>query len=109
MARTAAAKLAGFFFLFYFAVEIPDRLLFARATAGNDVVAKLGTLTHHVPEMRIVIELAVLACYSAMILAVALYAITRDENRDIALLAMLCRVGEGITGSANVSKARSLL
>jgi len=35
---------------------------------------------------------------SALLLGVSLYAITRDEDRDLALLAMMCRVVEAVPG-----------
>jgi Domain of unknown function (DUF4386) len=35
---------------------------------------------------------------SALLLGVSLYAITRDEDRDLAMLAMLCRVVEAVPG-----------
>ncbi|HSL19918.1 MAG TPA: hypothetical protein VK886_00155 [Vicinamibacterales bacterium] len=41
-------------------------------------------------------------------LAVTLYAITREQDSDLALLAMICRVAEGIAGM-DVSKTLGLL
>jgi len=35
---------------------------------------------------------------SALLLGVSLYAITRDEDRDLAMLAMMCRVVEAVPG-----------
>jgi hypothetical protein len=67
--RTTNARIAGFTFLFYIAAGITGMVLFGRATGGEDIV-----------------------------LAVTLYAITRDEDRDLAMLGMCCRVAEGITG-----------
>jgi hypothetical protein len=46
--------------------------------------------------MRIAVLLTMLSVLSALVLAVTLYGITRDEDREIALLGFACRVGEGV-------------
>jgi hypothetical protein len=42
--------------------------------------------------------LTVVTSLSALTLGVTLYAITRDQDRDLALLALLCRVVEAVPG-----------
>jgi hypothetical protein len=42
--------------------------------------------------------LALFESMSALVLGVTLYAITRNQDRDLALLAMLCRVIEAVPG-----------
>ena len=46
------------------------------------------------------VVLSLLTCFAALVLAVTLYALTRDQNPDIALLALTCRVGEGVLSAA---------
>lgn len=43
----------------------------------------------------------VLTSFCALILGVTLYAITREQDRDLAMLAMLCRVLEAAPGRGN--------
>ena len=50
---------------------------------------------------RIVLELVADCC--ALVLAVTLYAITRDVDRELAMLAMTFRVGEGVLGAMGLA------
>jgi hypothetical protein len=103
MTRRNSARLAGFAFLFYIAVALPAMILGNRATAGSGMPARLAAVAQHLTDMRLVVVLTLLSGMSALTLAVTLYAITRDEDRELALLAMLCRAGEGIIGCFAVS------
>ena len=98
MTRRTNAKIAGFTFLFYIAVGITSMILFGKATAGEGIAAKLANISQHAPYVRITVLLTLLEAFSALVLAVTLYAITRDEDQDLAMLGLTCRVAEGITG-----------
>jgi hypothetical protein len=98
MTRTTNARVAGFTFLFYIAVGISSLTMSGRATRGQTIAAKFLTIAEHQIEMRIVALLLVLAAFSALVLGVTLYAITREHDRDLAMLALICRVAEGLTG-----------
>jgi hypothetical protein len=50
---------------------------------------------------RIVLELVADCC--ALVLAVTLYAITRDVDREVAMLGMTFRVGEGLLGAMGLA------
>jgi hypothetical protein len=76
MTRTASASAAGVTYVVYIAAGIASMAL-ARRTHVVDVLTLVTSL-------------------SAVILGVALYAITRDENQDLAMLAMMCRIVEAI-------------
>ncbi len=99
MTRRTNARIAGFTFLFYIAVAFPSMVLFNKATSGVGISAKLASIAQHVTEMRVTVLLTVLSSFSALVLAVTLYAITRDEDREVALLGFACRVGEGLLGA----------
>jgi len=43
----------------------------------------------------------VLESVSALVLAVTLYGITRDEDHELAMLGLVCRVAEAVLGSLN--------
>jgi len=107
--RATNARLAGFAYLFYIAVAFPDMVLMNRATAGEGTAAKLASIAQHVSDIRISVVLTLLSGLSALVLAVTLYAITRDEDRDLAMLGLTCRVAEGITGVVGISTTLGLL
>ena len=95
------ARVAGLTFLLYIAFAFPAMVLFGKATRGEETPAKLAALVEHAGDVRIVILLSVLCGFCALLLAVTLYALTRDVDADLARFAMLCRVVEGtVTGPA---------
>ena len=61
------------------------------------IAAGIGTLATR-GRAPVVDVLTVVTSLSALVLGVTLYAITRDEDRDLALLALLCRVVESVPG-----------
>lgn len=102
MTRTANARIAGFTYLFYIAAAFPAMRLFASATTGQGISAKLANVAEHATEVRISLLLSVLSCFCAFVLAVTLYAVTRDEDSDLARLAMACRVSEGVIAAITI-------
>jgi hypothetical protein len=109
MTRTTNARLAGFAFLFYIAVAFPSMVLFNRATSGAGLAAKLAGIAQHASDLHLAVVLSLGGCFSALVLAVTLYAITGDEDPDLALLGLTCRVGEGLIGAASIPSTVSLL
>ncbi len=78
MTRATNARIAGFTFLFYIAAGIASMVLKGRPHA-TDVLTLFTSL-------------------SALVLGVTLYAITREEDADLAMLALTCRVVEAMPG-----------
>lgn len=109
MTRTTNARLAGFTFLFYIAVAFPSMVLFNRATSGAGLAAQMAGIARHAADLRLAVVLSLGGCFSALVLAVTLYAITRDEDPDLALLGLTCRVGEGLIGAASIPATVALL
>ena len=101
--------MAGVAYLLYIGVAFPSMLLSGRATAGSDMAAKLTTMAGHAGDMRLAAILGLLGCLCALVLAVTLYAVTRDEDRDVAMLGLTCRVAEGITGAVGIPATLALL
>src|SRR5262245_47016379 len=91
MTRTTNARVAGFAFLFYIAVALSGMILEGKASAGEGIPAKLASIAQNVPTMRIAVLLELLSCFSALVLAVTLYAITRDVDPDVALAILVFR------------------
>lgn len=107
MTRTTNARLAGFTFLIYIVTGITGMVLFGRATAGADgTAATLASIASHPTLVRVNILLTLLQAAYALVLGVTLYALTRDQDRDLALMAMCCRVAEGVI--AAIAPVRSL-
>ncbi len=96
MTRTTNARIAGFTFLLYIAVAFPEMVLFGKATSGEGIAAKLASIAQHTTEMRVAVLLTVLSSFSALVLAVTLYGVTRDVDPELAMLGFACRVGEGV-------------
>ena len=109
MTRTTNARIAGFTYLFYIAVALPSMFLLNRATSGEGTAAKLARIAEHASDVRIAILLTLLSCFSAVVLAVTLYGITRDEDHELALLAMAFRVCEGVFGAIGIPNTLALL
>jgi len=98
MTSKTNARIAGFTFLIYIAAGITSLALFAPITRAPGIAAQLAGIAEHVTAVRISIVLALVQNFSALVLAVTMYAITREQDRDLAMLALTCRVAEGISG-----------
>jgi uncharacterized protein DUF4386 len=80
MTRTANARIAGVTFLVYIVAGMAS-LALARRTGATAVLPLITSL-------------------SALVLGVTLYALTRGQDPDLAMLALVCRVIEAIPGQA---------
>jgi hypothetical protein len=100
MTRKTTARIAGFTFLFYIAAGILSMVMFGRAASGNGVTEKLASIGQHSTAVGVVFLLGLLQAFSAITLAVTLYAITREQNQELAMAGMVCRVAEGLVGAA---------
>ncbi len=103
MTRTTNARVAGFAFLFYIAAAFPGLVLLNRATAGKGIAEKLASIAGHATDVRVAILLVMLGSFSALVLAVTLHGMTRDQDPDLAMLVLVCRAGEGIIGLGSLS------
>src|SRR5262249_40247876 len=86
LTRTTNARIAGFAFLSYIAAGLPYGL-----------------------DVRVGVVLGLLTCFAALVLAVTLYALTRDIDGDLALLGLTCRVAEGVLGAIFIPARLALL
>jgi hypothetical protein len=98
MTRNTNARIAGFTFIVYIAVGVLGMITFGHAAAGNGITEKLATIAQHTTAMGVVFLLGLLQAFSAMTLAVTLYAITRDQDHDLAMAGLVFRVGEALIG-----------
>ena len=109
MTRTTNARIAGFTFLFYIAAAFPSMVLFNRATSGEGTAAKLASIAQHASDLRVCVVLTLLSSFTAIVLAVALYGITRAEDHELAVLGLACRVGEGLLVGLSLQTVLGLL
>ena len=109
MTRTTNARLAGLMFLFYIVVGIADMVLFGQASRGPDTAAQLASIGQHEMTVRLTVLLTLLTFVIAVTLAAALYALTRDEDRDLAVMALCFRVTEGVLAAAAAVRTLGLL
>ncbi|HVT03828.1 MAG TPA: DUF4386 domain-containing protein [Thermoanaerobaculia bacterium] len=109
MTRTTNARIAGFTYLFYAAIGICIELLMhqARGVAGDS--AELARIGQYATNVRLSILVVLLECFSALVLAVTLYGITRHQDHELAMLALVCRVAEGVLGTLNIPNYLGLL
>jgi len=107
--RRSNSRLAGLTFLLYIAFGIPTMVLFNRATAGHGVEANLASIAQHALDLRIAVLFVLLTSFCALVLGVTLWALTREQDPDLAMLALACRVCEGLSGALGVQRTMSLL
>lgn len=97
-------------FLFYIVTGIASLFLFNQATGGGEeTAAKLVSMAQHATTVRLTVLLTLCGFVSAVVLGVTLYALTRDEDRDLALLALCFRVTEGVNAVAGAGRMLELL
>lgn len=109
MTRTTNARIAGVTFLLYIAAGITSMVVFRRAVSGAGIAAKLSSIAEHPTEVGILVILGFLQAFSAIVLGVTLYAITREQDEDLALLGLTCRAGEGVIGGISVPTTLAVL
>jgi hypothetical protein len=109
MTRTTNARVAGFTFLFYIAVAMTAMILENRAASGEGAAAKLASIAQHASQMRVSVVFATLGCFCALVLAVTLYSMTRDQDPDLAMLVLVFRAAEGAIGAVSLSMPLGLL
>jgi hypothetical protein len=110
MTRTTNARLAGSMFLLYIAIGIGSMVLFRQAAGGvEDPAATLASLAQHETTVRLTAFLNLLTFFVAIALAVALYALTRSQDHDLAVLALCCRATEGVIAAIAAMSTLDLL
>ena len=109
MTRMTNARVAGFTFLLYIAAGITAMVLSGKAMQGQEVAAKFVSLAQNPSQVHLAAVLNLLCCFCALALGVTLYSITRDEDPDLAMLGMTCRVAEGVVGAVATQHSLGLL
>lgn len=108
MTRTTNARIAGYAFLIYIAGGITSMIMFRRAAGGDNIAARLDSLAQHPSALGPLVLLGFVQAFSAVALGVSLWAITRAQDEDLAMLGMVSRVGEGVIGGLSISPLLTL-
>ncbi len=110
MTRTGTSRLAGTTFLLYIATGIGSMYMMSQVTAGPEgAAARLAAMAQHEMAHRVNVLLTLLQAAYAVILGVTLYALTRDEDRELAILGLCSRFTEGLIGAVSTVNGLALL
>jgi len=109
MTRTTNARLAGCAYLIYIVAGFFNEFLMYRATSVAGTAEKLARIAEYSTDVRLAIVLKLGECFSVFVLAVALYGITREENQELAILGLVCRVAEGMFTASLIPNRQTLL
>jgi hypothetical protein len=96
-------------FLFYIANGIGEMVLSRRIQHGADAAAILANIAQHVQLARFTTFLIFLTGIDAILLGLGLYAITRDLEPNLAILAFAFRVAEGVNGAMAADQHATLV
>jgi hypothetical protein len=94
MTSATNARIAGSTFLAYIVLGITEMIVSGRASKGANAAARLASMAQNAMTVRVGVLLTLLTFIAAVALAVSLYALTRDEDRDLALMALCFRAIE---------------
>lgn len=103
------ARLAGLILLLYIATGVVSMIVSGRAIGAGNAAQKLASIAQHASLMRVNVLLTLLQFVYGLILAVTLYALTRDEDRELAMIAMFCRLTEGVIAALSAVRLLALL
>jgi hypothetical protein len=103
------SRLAGFMFLFYIAMGLLPGWVLKPISSAEGTAAKLAAMAAHPTLTRSGALFSLLNMVNALVLGAALYALTRLVDRDLALIALLFRVAEGILSPVGAFTRRALL
>lgn len=97
MTRTTNSRIAGVTYLLYIVIGVTN-LMLGGATSATGIGPKLALIAQHDSRVRVEVLLSVLTGFVAITLGVALYGLTRDEDHELAVMGLACRVCEGFIG-----------
>ncbi len=98
MTRRTNATLAGVAYLLYIVSELAGAKLIGFETRSNEPAARIAAAVQFLPQLRLGVLLTILGGLCALVLAVTLYGITREQDEELALFGAICRTGEGLFG-----------
>ena len=99
------ARLAGLAYILYIVTGITQMVVSRQMTAGAvGTAAKLASIVEHAPLVGLIVIFSLLQAVYAVVLGVTLWALTRDGDRDLAMLGLACRVVEGANNALSIHR-----
>ena len=109
MTRTTNARIAGATFLLYIVFGIAGLVLSNRASRGEGIAERLASMAQNETTVRVGVVLGLATGFVALALGASLYALTRDQDPDLAMLALICRVCEAMMVGVSIPMTLGLL
>lgn len=109
MKRRTSAKVAGVTLLLYIVVGVAQMIVGKGVVRGQGTATMLASMASHAGSVRANALLGLSTGFIALTLGAALYGLTREEDHELALLALMCRVVEGVLGSLPTLASLGLL
>ena len=109
MTRTTNARVAGVTFLAYIAAGITSMVVSGRVSGGEGLAARLAAVANDATGVGLIVLLGLAQSFSALVLAVTLHGLTREQDPDLALMGLVCRLAEGLLGALSVPGWLALL
>lgn len=109
MTPRTTGRTAGAALLLYIGAGLTVTAIAGRVTRGDTTAARLASIAEHAVTLRWVIALLFAEVLCAFVLAVTFYALTRAADEELALLAMICRIAEGLVGSLPIIRYVGLM
>jgi hypothetical protein len=103
-----AARVAGFMFLFLIATVIASSVLIG-GVEGDEISTTLRNVSDESFRVRLGVLFLIVGGISTLILAVALYAVTKHEDQNLSILALSCRAVEAGLYAIGIINALTLL
>jgi len=97
-ARQRAAKVAGWAFLVYIAAGLAESILFESTLGSGAPLTKLANANANASTLRLTVVLSLVSIFSALVLAVTLFAVTFSYGPIVALAGLVGRTAEGVIG-----------
>jgi len=109
MTRRTNARVAGVAYLAYIALGIGSMVLNGRANHGSGIAERLASIAQHAADLRAALVLTLFSSFMALVLGVTLYALTREQDPDVAMMGLVFRAGEGVAGALGLQHSLGLL
>lgn len=109
MTSATNARIAGATLLIYIAAGMASLALTQSVGGGSDIAARLAAMAQNATPMRMAVLLDLLCCFCALTLAVTFYSLTSAQDAQLAMLAMVCRLVEGVLIATSASDSLGAL
>ena len=89
-----APRVAGFSFLFLIMAVLSSSFLWGGVRTANGTADTLASIAENASQVRLSLVLSIVGGITTLVLAAMLYAIVAHQDRNLAILALSCRVIE---------------